>query len=229
MRKDKKDFLSRLDAALAKKKLSDRAASEAAGYGPDLIRDWRRREKTMPTIDAVLKLAEVVERTPEYLAFNRIGRRSSPQKAMPIIGEIAAGLWLDLDGFEDREYEQHPIPFHPGYPEDAQYGLIVLGTSINNIAKAGEVLQCVDIGISGLAPQNGDLVVVERKRAGQKEVTAKVYKRKGKLIELAPDSSDSRWTTPLTYDPTTPVQDEEITIIAVVYAVYKPLRSGAKS
>ena len=97
---------------------------------------------------------------------------------------------------------------------------------MNKIAQPGDVLQCVDLGISGLEPQQEDLVIVERRRAqaGQKEVTAKRYRIKGRVIELAPESDDKRWTSSLLLDPKKASDDEEIAIIAIVVGVYKPLK-----
>lgn len=145
--------------------------------------------------------------------------------AIPTKGEVAAGRWLDLDGVVDEnDFEQHPVAADPRYPIDAQFGLIVLGTSINRIAQAGDVLHCVDIGISGIQPVDNKLVIVERRRAqlGQKEVTAKRITRQGNTIRLLPDSTDPRWT-PIEYDSTDQTEDEEIVIVAVVIGVYRPL------
>jgi SOS-response transcriptional repressor LexA len=146
--------------------------------------------------------------------------------AIPIRGEVAAGLWLELDGADEIEFEDIAVPFHQKWPAESQYGLIVRGTSINLVAQPGDVLQCVDLGIAGVEAADGDLIIVERRRAqaGQHEVTAKRFRRRGKCIELAPESSDRRWSEPLVLDPRRAPDDEEIAIIAIVVGVYRQLK-----
>lgn len=233
MRKDNREIVGRIKAAITelkksgKPKASARSVSLEAGLGADVVRDLIRKPKTMPTIDTLEALAPVVNKTPEFLAFGaKAPRRASAARSMKIAGEVAAGLWLEVGAAGDREYDEFPVPFHPGYAEEAQYGLIVVGTSINRVAQPGDVLQCLDCGISGTEPRENDLVIIERRRhqAGQKEVTAKRYRRSGHVIELTPDSTDRRWSEPIVLDPRRASGDEEVAIIAIVIGVYKMLR-----
>lgn len=146
--------------------------------------------------------------------------------AIPTRGEVAAGQWLDLDvELDSTVFEQFPISADARYPFDAQYGLIVRGTSINKVANNGDVLHCLDLGLAAVEPDDDDIVIVERRRAqlGQKEVTAKRITRRGKVVILSPDSSDSKWK-PIRLDPKHATEDEEVAVVAVVLAVYKPLR-----
>lgn len=219
---------NRIQSRLTKTGKTPQTASKEARLGPDALRDLIRKPDVLPRIDTLYALAPVLDTTPEWLAF---GVGSSDGSGTPggvaVIGEVAAGLWFDTEGGVDRpNYEQYPLPADQRYPPVAQYGLIVRGNSINRVAREGEVLHCLDVGITGIEPVNGDLVIVERRRAqgGQKEVTAKVVRRKGPLIELAPDSDDPRWSEPLVLDPRNAPEDEEIAIVAIVIAVYKPLR-----
>lgn len=232
MRKDNREIVGRIKAALAelkkagKPKATPRSISLEAGLGADVVRDLIRKPKTMPTIDTLEALAPIVNKTPEFLAFGAKTTRNrlNAARSMKIAGEVAAGLWLEVGA--DREYDEFPVPFHPGYAEDAQYGLIVVGTSINKVAQPGDVLQCLDCGISGIEPRENDLVIIERRRhqSGQKEVTAKRYRRSGHVIELAPDSTDRRWSEPIVLDPRRASGDEEVAIIAIVIGIYKMLR-----
>lgn len=140
-------------------------------------------------------------------------------------GEVAAGRWLDLDGEVDaNDFEQHPVAPDQRYPIESQYGLIVRGTSINRVAQAGDVLHCIDLGLTGIEPVDGKLVIVERRRAqlGQKEVTAKRISRSGNVIFLTPDSTDGRWK-PIELDTANPPEDEEIAVVAIVIGVYHPV------
>jgi SOS-response transcriptional repressor LexA len=155
-------------------------------------------------------------------------KKGSRIKTGPILtrGEVAAGRWLDLEiEVDPRDFEQYPVAADPGYPRDAQYGLIVRGTSINRIAADGDVLHCLDLGIVSLDVEDDDLIIAERRRAqaGQKEVTAKRIHRRGRMIILSPDSFDAKWK-PIEFDGKNKGEDEEVAVIAKVLGIYKPLR-----
>lgn len=156
------------------------------------------------------------------------GKRKQRTGPIPTNGAVAAGLWLDLDLHADpRDLEQYPIAADPRYPHEAQYGLIVRGNSINKVADAGDVLHCLDILIAQEDTEEDDIVIVERVRAqaGQKEVTAKRIQKRGRMIILTPDSTDPRWK-PIEFNPRASRDDdrEEVRVIALVLAVYKPIR-----
>jgi SOS-response transcriptional repressor LexA len=155
------------------------------------------------------------------------GSRQQKTGPIPTKGEVAAGQWLDLDvEMDPRDFEQFPIAADPAYPHDAQYGLIVRGNSMNRVFDSGEVLHCLDVLTANVEPEENDIVIVERVRAqaGQREVTAKRITKRGKLIVLAPDSTESKWK-PIEFNP----QDghdgeEEVRVVAVVLATYRPIR-----
>lgn len=221
-------ILERINLRLNALGLSAHRASQRARLGPDAIRDLKRDPEVMPRLDTLEALAPVLETTPEWLAFGiGSGEGSEAPGGVPVIGEVAAGLWFDVDGSVDvPKFEQHPLPVDRRYPIASQFGLIVRGSSINLVARDGEILHCVDLGITGIEPQDGDLVIVERRRAqgSQKEVTAKRVRRRGKVVELHPDSDDARWKRPIELDPKNAPDGEEIAIVAIVIAVYRPLR-----
>jgi hypothetical protein len=225
-------IIKRIRERLRQVNKTARSASLEAGLGADVIRDLERKPEIMPRIDTIDALAAVLGTDAGFLAFGKKAKADvSSDDLMTIRGEVAAGLWLEIDAhFGQGELETWPVPFNPRYPKEAQFGLIVRGTSINRIALPGDILQCIDIGITGLEPMENDLVIVERTRAqaGQREVTAKRWRRKGKVVELLPDSTDERWTEPLLFDTRKPRRDEQIAIIAIVDAVYKPLNRAGR-
>lgn len=136
-----------------------------------------------------------------------------------VVGEVAAGVWIQVDE-TDLQYEQSPFPADPRFPVEAQYDLIVRGTSIDRFASPGERLRCVDITQAEIDVHDGDLVIVQRTRmdGAMIETTAKRYTRRGGKIVLMPDSTDPRWQEPLTLDAR---DGEEIRVVAKV--VYKYL------
>lgn len=96
---------------------------------------------------------------------------------------------------------------------------------MNRVFTPGEVLHCVDVIKAALDTEENDIVIVQRLRAqgSQREVTAKRIHKRGRLIVLAPDSTEPKWK-PITYDPQAePDGDDEVRVIALVIATYRPL------
>lgn len=118
---------------------------------------------------------------------------------IPILGEVAAGTWLEVDQIASSEEPKSWLPFlpDPSLPLQHTYALIVRGTSLNRIAPEGSMLICVDLA-SGSEVQEGNLVIVERSRSGDLlEVTAKRVRRKPDCYELWPESNDPKWQQPI--------------------------------
>ncbi len=119
---------------------------------------------------------------------------------------------------------------YPRYPIDAQYDLIVRGTSINRFAHDGYRLRVVDTQKTGLEVPEGGYAIVRRFRDDGQivETTAKRLKRRsdGKF-ELWPDSSDPQWQTPIIMgsDP----EREIVEVIAMVLYSYRSARGRAGS
>jgi len=231
------DDIERARAAFAKfmeahkDKLSGRKLSVKAGHSPAAARQFlhgnARSQRADTQRNFVRAASELLER-PVTMAemFGADDVPATAAGAIPTRGEVAAGQWLDIDvELTPQDFEQFPISAHPAYPYEAQFGLIVRGTSINRIARPGNVLHCVDLGIAAVEPQQDDLVILERRRAqaGLKEVTAKLISRRGRVTVLSPDSTDDRWK-PIELDPKKARDGEEVAIVALVIGVYTPIR-----
>ena len=66
--------------------------------------------------------------------------------SIPIRGEVAAGLWREVD---DMNQDLEPLGFEmtiaiPDYPAELQFGLRVRGESLNKIAPNGSTLHCLE-------------------------------------------------------------------------------------
>jgi SOS-response transcriptional repressor LexA len=228
MAKDlKSEILRRIDEQLEKTGKAATAVSAEAGFNEGFIRDMRRKKKLMPGIDKIAALADQLETTPEYLAFGIGSSEFVESIGMSVRGEVAAGLWLEVDGIIDTNpFEPIPMAFDPRYPKEAQYGLVVRGTSINKVAQPGDVLICLDLAMTSIDPKPGDLVIVERKRhqGSEREVTAKRLRREGKFILLLPDSTDPQWQEATKLNEKKANPDIDVSVIAVVSGVWRPIR-----
>lgn len=222
-------ILARIDQRIEALGLTREKAALDAGLGKDSIRDLARRPKTMPRLDTLVALAHVLQVTPEWLAFEVGESRSA---GLRVRGEVAAGIWVETEGLTDTPpIAPVPVEADPDYPHDAQYGLLVRGTSVNRVARGGSILICVDVAAGGIEPAAGDLVIVERRRmqGKQREVTAKRVQRRGSRIELVPDSDDPAWKAQAALDPMRAPEGETLSICAVVIAVYSDLKPSPRN
>lgn len=230
--------LGRIQARLDALGLSERGAAEKAGLSAAGIRNIREGKSQSPRLDTLRKLAPVLQVSPEWLAFGvsddvRKAMEETASRAdqlMPVLGEVAAGRWLEVEQDADvPKYDPAPITPDPRWRREAQYGLIVRGTSLNLYAADGDTLHCLDIAQSGRMPASGELVIVEQIRDGGflRERTAKIlYEGEGEASELRAFSDDPRWDHPIhiPHRVYSHVLEKglRIEIVAVVLGAYRP-------
>ena len=243
---DDQAVLSRIQGRLEAVGLSERGAAEKSGLSASAIRNFREGKSQSPRLDTLRKLAPTLQTTPEWLAFGvdadiaKAMEESAalPYASLPVIGEVAAGRWLEADDHVD-EPEHDPVPVQPDprwKPED-QYGLVVRGNSINRVALDGDILACVNAVAARYVPREDDLVIVEmRRNAGLlRQRTAKRFMRQATHVELWPDSDDPRWQKPIIipHGPTpleAMMEDEDgdgridVSIAALVTWVHRPIQ-----
>lgn len=210
----------------------------------DAIRGIFRNIASSPTVDTLAKLSAPLDTTPEWLAYGVDPAIQRAQEAtaqrepayLPVIGEVAAGRWLEADDHVDApEYDPVPVQPDPRWKVEDQYGLVVRGTSLNRVAIDGDILACVNAVAARYRPHEDDLVIVEmRRNAGLlRQRTAKRYMKQSTHVELWPDSDDARWQTPIII-PQGPnaldsaLEDEDgridVSIIAMVTWIHRPIQ-----
>ena len=150
---------------------------------------------------------------------------------IPIRGEVAAGLWREIDDLSQdcwSENSQHHVEYTstialPGYPPEHQFGLYVRGESLNKIAPNGSVLHCLEyINGDSWHVKDGELVVVQRTKyqGAMIETTAKRVRRNGDIFELWPESNSPEFQEPLIVPEfLDPESTEEIRIFAKVLKI----------
>ena len=139
---------------------------------------------------------------------------------LPVVGEVAAGIWLEADFFDEPRFEPVAAVIDPAFPPDCQFGLIVRGPSIDRTAADGATLICVSTD-TGVEIKDGDLVIVERIRdqGSIVETTAKFIRRTSSGYELWPHSSDPRYQSPIKVEGEDTDQDISVSIRAKVLAI----------
>lgn len=203
--------------------LSGNAASQRAFGNPSGIKNIINGRSRHPGIDAFQKLAPVLETSASWLAFGDGDDAPSPVASnsnayLPVTGESSAGQWLDVEDIDHPRFEAQPIAPDPRWPAEAQFVLLVRGTSIDNIAGDGDYISCVDATVKKGDPKDGDLVVIQRTRDfGQIfQRTAKVYRSVEGRHEFHPNSTDPAHK-PIVIDPAVEAPEgTEVRVMAYV-------------
>jgi len=146
--------------------------------------------------------------------------------ALKFAGDVAAGLWLEADLFENEKTELSTmVGGDQRFPLSFQYLFNIKGESLNRIALDGDQILCVDYAQAGIDLKSGDLVVVERSRDGGQTIerTAKRIVRHNGEIELRPESTDPRFQEPVIFNE----HSEEATEVRIIAKVLKIIREIA--
>lgn len=200
-------LIERLNLAIRESGKSARAISIAAGMSSEAIRGIFRHPDASVTISTIEKLAAALSVDPEWLAFGKgsadiastaLAAGKPRLTVLKIIGEVAAGLWMDPEGdrFDPLPYS---VPSDPRFPDTEQYLLRVRGNSINRKAAAGSLVRCLGVYSAPREPRAGDWVIVERTSPdGAIETTVKRLETAADgSAELWPDSDDPRFQSPI--------------------------------
>lgn len=170
-----------------------------------------KREEVLDLADGTV--AEIRRKLPEL-----------PSSGVPIVGEVAAGLWMEAALFETENAEESTISYDVRFPPQAQFVVRVRGESLNRVAANGDLLLCVDYLAAGIELKENDLVLVERSRDNGMTIerTAKRLVRLNGQSELMPESDDPRFQDTIVYREGD-FDHTEVKIKAKVVMVFKPL------
>jgi SOS-response transcriptional repressor LexA len=143
---------------------------------------------------------------------------STPLHQLDVLGEVAAGVWLESEATHLQDYEPIPVAEDPRYKGRRQFALKVLGESMNKIIPAGSFVICV--AADGRAPQHDDIVVVHRRWRGLFQATLKRYRIVNGRPDLYPESNHPDFQKPLSAEAD---EGETSEVHAFVIGVYNSL------
>lgn len=147
--------------------------------------------------------------------------RSYQNIGMPVIGEVAPGVWHDPEMRAAVEPDSIPVAPDQRYPSNAQFAVRVRGAG--GVAPEGAYLVCVDFERAGVAPRDGDLVYIERSRGGLVEYTVRRYRVGPSGPELRPEPDNSgQGAIPASGD-----GEVRIAIRGLVIYIVQPVPRGA--
>lgn len=224
-------LIDRIEQALAIARLSPERASLQAGLGRDFLRNLKRRPGMSPRGDSLAMIAAALNVSVDWLleltddptppaAVRDSGAAAfQPDLAgpLPLIGVAQAGAWLDLDDGAPIPSPSHLLP-DKRFPRADQYAVRLQGDSIDLVYPAGAELRVVRAAAIGYAPRRGDLVIVERRRGGLREASAKFVGAGAPKAYLLGRSRDPRWNQSL--ELYAPGEDVTVEIIGLVTGAF---------
>jgi phage repressor protein C with HTH and peptisase S24 domain len=204
------------------------AAAEAFGWKPAAYRHHENGTRDFD-VETAKRYGRGFKINPGYLlALDKIPTPSHPieeqQESLEVDGSVAAGVWRESGQWErDRRFV---IEGSPSVPiKGKRFGLQVEGTSMDEFYHDGGVLDCVSIFDTGVKPQTGDHVIVERTRPdGLRELTVKEFLEEGGHYFLVPRSTKPEHQARMEIG--APDHDfsgeERVQVIAYVVGYYPP-------
>jgi repressor LexA len=144
---------------------------------------------------------------------------------VPVVGVVQAGLWQEAMEWDESDWYAVPAPVQKTHEGLRKWGLEVRGPSMNEIYPPGSIVICVKTIDLGKNPENGQRVVVQRTSSHGIEATIKELRvDQDGVWWLWPRSTDPNFQQPwrLPSPPDQDGSDDEIRIVAVVVASYRP-------
>lgn len=219
----------RLRQLMQEQGITPRALSLRAGDNPYLVRDILSAKSRHPRLDTVAKIADELGVSVAELMTDGVGaapaafQHGPTLAALPLIGGIQAGAWLELDDSVQVDPETVPVALDSRYPHARQWLREVQGDSMN--AKGvhpGDLAHIVDFAEAGIALASGMVVEVTRLRAGGalREVTLKEVEITPAAILLWPRSTNRLWRDPIRLADNSG-QDIQVQITGLLLAVIR--------
>lgn len=233
-----RDLRDRIRERLKDLSKSMRAASIDGGLGPDAIRDLMRRPNDSPTMETVEKLANGLNTTAAWLAFEAGPKTLKPTRGAGLVGAgrafslarvdsaVRAGAFLQASAFSDDLGEVISAPRDPDYPFARQVAFQVEGDSMDEAKprpiKHGDFIICAAWEDLGIEPRNGQIVVVEQILDGGqlRERSVKAYRGEGDTAVFFPMSSNKKHEPIVVPRNLEPEDGREVKILALVRFVF---------
>lgn len=153
----------------------------------------------------------------------------SDDSELVVLHRAKAGTWVEAElDVDDYIRPPRPVNRDPRFPKAQQWLELVDGDSINRLINDGEYAIVVSAHDVNYSPRRGDLVVVERRRAGghlrERSIKQIAFGPDEKTVQLWPRSTNPKWNEPLTItDGADNLETLEVEIVGVVIGVYRDL------
>ena len=214
----------RLRALISERGLTPRALSRALGDNPYVVRDILAGKSRNPRSDTLASIAQALDvPLSEILSedgiapTSSVSRPSPLKRKIPVVGEVAAGLWREAMPFNPNDATEFLGLDVESYDQASLYALVVVGRSMDLVYPPGRYVIVAPVAETGL--RVGDYVIVERYRAGLVETTIKELVIKDGKAWLWPHSTQSEHQQPVLLDGD-PASQDNPRVVGVVVADY---------
>jgi len=197
--------------------------AKKAGVAPSTVtRALDPAYEFVPSTRTLAKLAAVADEPPPILP--PTPRQSQIVPAfLPVRYRAQAGHWVEIEFEEPLAQFSHAVAPDPRYVAWAQWLELVVGDSINLKIPAGQYAHVVDAIDMGYAANDGDWVVVERRRGSLRERTIKQIGIDRGAVQLWPRSTNPKWSDPVSItDGCRDGETIEVEIVGLVIGSYNP-------
>lgn len=179
-------------STLKTKKISYASASRQLGLPLDAISKVVRGDRDL----SASEMAQIAEMADADVPKRALETGLQP-RYIRAVGEVAAGLWRDVDNEEFEQFDFVAL-VDARWPVGSVFGFVVKGESINKKASDGDRVVALMLDYAPRQFQTGDWVIVERVRHDLRERTVKQVMWGGDNgWELWPRSDDPRYQEPL--------------------------------
>lgn len=200
-------------------------AEQCGGISRSAVWQWET-DKTTPTGPNMYDIEVALGINAKWLVKGE-GPMENPQRGdvvyvpmdrkIPIVGEVAAGVWLEAGGHEQNQEEFILLPDSINLKMDGIFALRVRGESMNILYKDGEIILCEHFNPMVQMPPVGKRVIVHRRsKHGTYEATVKELRRDNAGVYwLWPRSDNPAFQQPIKYEPQGD-GDNDIEIVGIV-------------
>ena len=141
------------------------------------------------------------------------------RRRIPVVGDVQAGVWLEVVAREAYEFDEHVSMDVSGYETARLKAMRVIGPSMNRVFPSGRYVILADPSEAGL--RNGDKVVIERRINGLVEITLKEFIEEADgRIALWPRSDHPDFQAPIYLRSRDDLDQDGPRIVGVVVAEY---------
>lgn len=181
------------------------------GYGVDEAKKYARAFRVNP--GWLLALDQI--KVPEV---QLIDSDAPAKEVLWVQGAVAAGVWREQIAWPKDEWYQIEVG-PPPRPGVERFAVRMDGYSMDKTIPPGSNLEAIRVAFGEVSPQDGDLVIVERRRHDLVEMTCKRLVQNGETWELHCESSRPEFrdmVLPIGRPDVEAVTDDETRVVGIV-------------
>lgn len=173
--------------------------ADAAGLSQGFLSRVERGERAL-SMPALADVAAALECSQSDLLSATLPPVDVPVREIEVIGEVQGGVWREALEWPEEDRFRLVVHANPAFAQFPQFGLVVKGTSMNELYPHGTIAVCVRLLHLGRDPRSGEKVVVLRRsdHGDEMEATIKEFRHHADgSFWLWPRSTDPAFQQPL--------------------------------